>query len=99
MSLIILKTPKKRYQGESSTGKSHKFITSGYGGKFYSIPKLCIESWTEYEETINDSHKEPYIEVRFNMSSLGSFGELKSNLEDVIDYFDTNHTETKIEIL
>lgn len=82
MSKITLIIQKKKYQGESESGKSHNFLTSGNGGTFFSIPKKAVTEWNEVERDWGTT-KLPMIEVTFDDWAT-QLGDLGRTLDDVL---------------
>lgn len=73
--MIQFRLNKKRYQGESKSGKAHVFTMSSSGGKFYSIPKAAIITFEEYTKKINEKHEEQWIKIKFeNWAIKGAMG-------------------------
>tara|TARA_R100000995_G_scaffold84922_1_gene65898 strand:+ start:21000 stop:21296 length:297 start_codon:yes stop_codon:yes gene_type:complete len=93
---IIIRIPEKRYQGPSKSGKCHNFLTSGYGGKYYSIPvKALSKPIKHYQKQINTDHVVPYIEITFQdwAFTLGTLGE---SLKDAINDLKKYRTEAQV---
>lgn len=97
MGQIILRTPLKRFQGLSSTGKSYIFLTSNYDGDYYSIPKWSVTYKREYDKTFPSGVHMRYIEVRFDSKAIeGAYAgavSLKNTLNLLEDLY---KNETKI---
>ena len=89
---VTLRIPKKLYKGLSQSGKSHNFQTSIRMANFFSIPKIMVQDWKEYDKPINDVYSEPYIQIVF-LNKAFSLGKVGSNLKDVLSNVDNDKIE------
>ena len=69
---------KKRLYSE--TEKSYVFLTSGYGGKFFNIPKFYITNKEESLIPYNPDHSGPAWEFHLTNSGWIKF---KENIEKI----------------
>lgn len=85
MDTIKLITPLKRFRGLSKSKKALVFLSKGYGGQFYSIPKWAVISQRNFEEVVNENYNEKMIEVVFDSKAIKGQHPLNVLLNDIIE--------------